>query len=138
MISVTLYLCVSLVPASSYLFSCENSNLIPILNSQGIPKILTQITIYAFPFVMLLPSIPVNFIVASSNLVQNRIMPKPLALFFCYIVPWFAAIPFQTQGLGTMMNYSGILFINIANFIIPFVIYLKTLRFRKAYNTSRC
>ncbi|KAJ3203791.1 hypothetical protein HDU67_009935 [Dinochytrium kinnereticum] len=71
LIAVTLYLSVGTITALAYPIP-SSGNIIPTLTQLGIPRVLTTSTCYAFAFVMLLPSIPVSFIVAENNLTQNK------------------------------------------------------------------
>ena len=137
LVSIILYIFVGIFPALSYDVD-SSGNIIPALSTHGIPKLLTAITCYAFSIVILLPSIPVNFIVAENNLTQNEILYKPVAIFFCKVLPWILAIPFQTgTSLSKFITWTGLLFVSPANFIIPFFIYLKCLKFRREYNEKR-
>jgi hypothetical protein len=54
----------------------SGGNLLPVLAKKGVPMVLTKISTYAFALIMLLPSIPVSFIVSNNNLVQNDVVPK--------------------------------------------------------------
>lgn len=56
----------------------NEGNILTILNSKGIPPILTKISVYAFTFFMLIPSIPVNMIIAKQNLSQTE---TPMCIF---------------------------------------------------------
>ncbi|KAI9349865.1 hypothetical protein DFJ73DRAFT_659666 [Zopfochytrium polystomum] len=136
-IAIILYTCVGLFPALGFPL-CNLSNILPALMTSGKPLILSKITAYMFSFVMLLPAIPVSFIVAESNLTQSKMMPRWAAIFCCYILPWFFVIPLQSGNtLTTFINWTGMLLLSPVNFIIPFIIYLKCLRFRREYNRSR-
>lgn len=116
----------------------SSGNLIPVLSTVGIPVILTKITTYLFPIVMLMPSIPVSFLVTEDNLVQNEVCGKRVAQFLAFIVPWFCAIPFLSgNGLFSFINWASLVFVSTANFIIPMVIYLRCLVFRRQYNLDR-
>jgi hypothetical protein len=51
------------------------------VNPNRIASVLTKLTVYAFAFVMLIPSIPVNLIISSENLVQNKVVSKGNSVF---------------------------------------------------------
>ncbi|KAJ3068665.1 hypothetical protein HDU98_008197 [Podochytrium sp. JEL0797] len=104
--------------------------------------VLNKIFCYMFTIVMLLPAIPMSFIVSENNLVQNFALPhrwqKFSVKFVCFLLPWILCIPMQTGSLlGNFMNWTGVLFVSPANFIIPFCIFLKCLHFRREYNEHR-
>jgi hypothetical protein len=54
----------------------SSGSALPDLTNSGIPVVLCRITVYAYSYVMLVTSIPVNFIVSFNNLVQNQVLPK--------------------------------------------------------------
>ncbi|KAI8611291.1 hypothetical protein BC830DRAFT_667701 [Chytriomyces sp. MP71] len=109
--------------------------------SQAHHVLINKITCYAFSIVMLLPAIPVSFIVSEQNIVHNFELGgwgKWGFKFVCFVLPWLLIIPMQTgSALGSFMNWTGVLLVSPANFVIPFVIYLKCLRFRREYNEHR-
>ncbi|KAJ3414034.1 hypothetical protein HDV05_007159 [Chytridiales sp. JEL 0842] len=137
LLAVTLYTILLLFPAFAYPLS-PSSSVLPVLTTQGIPLFLSRLTSYLFSMVMLLPSIPVSFVVCQNNLVQNGIMSNNWARVVCQILPWLLALPMLSgEILGTVINWTGLLFVSPANFVLPFVIYLKMVHFRKGYNSRR-
>ncbi|KAJ3028115.1 UNVERIFIED_CONTAM: hypothetical protein HDU68_002436 [Siphonaria sp. JEL0065] len=105
--------------------------------------VVNKVFCYLFSIVMLLPAIPVGFIVSEQNLSQNfDFSSTPLKKyglkFATFILPWLCCIPLQTgSALGVFINWTGVLLVSPANFVIPFVIYLKCLKFRHEYNEHR-
>ncbi|KAI9335488.1 hypothetical protein BDR26DRAFT_822498 [Obelidium mucronatum] len=104
--------------------------------------VVNKLFCYVFSIVMLLPAIPVSFIISEQNIGQNFNIDSPVkqwaVKFITFILPWLICIPMQTgTALGTFINWTGVLLISPANFVIPFVIYLKCLRFRREYNQHR-
>jgi len=54
-----------------------------------------------------------------------------LANLFAVVFPWVAAIPFMSGGaLNDLITWSSLAFGSVANFIIPFIIYIKACNFR--------
>lgn len=53
-----------------------SGTVLPDLMTQGVPVLLTKITVYMYSFVMLVTSIPVSCIVTYNNIVQNNVLPK--------------------------------------------------------------
>ncbi|KAJ3387124.1 hypothetical protein HDU84_001033 [Entophlyctis sp. JEL0112] len=99
---------------------------------------------YMFSIVMLLPAIPVSCLVSQENIEQNFRLSqyggtgKWILRIVCYALPWIVSIPLLTgNGLATFMNWTGVLCVLPANFILPFLIYLKCVAFRKVYNEKR-
>ncbi|KAJ3089061.1 hypothetical protein HK102_007302 [Quaeritorhiza haematococci] len=134
-----LYILIGLFPALAFrIDESAGGNVLPALTSRGIPTTLTKVTGYMFSLVMLLPSIPVSFVVAKNNLLQNELMGRRVATIVCYILPWVYSIPFQTgSSLGAFIAWTSLLFVSTTNFIIPLAIYLKCLVFRRDYNSNR-
>ncbi|KAJ3392069.1 hypothetical protein HDU92_008667 [Lobulomyces angularis] len=137
-ISIILYIMIGIFPALAYNFTSKNNNMITPISLYGVPVILSKITTYAFPIIMLLPSIPVSFLVTQNNLVQNELTSKRMGYFLSFILPWFVSIPFISGTLlGSFINWCGVIFVSSANFIIPILIFLRCLVFRKKYNSDR-
>ncbi|KAJ3023275.1 hypothetical protein HKX48_003726 [Thoreauomyces humboldtii] len=133
-IAVTFYMLVGLIPALGFTLDASGS-ILPALMRTGK---LNKTTAYMFSIVMLLPSIPVNFIVAQNNLVQNKVAGKRVGIILAHVLPWFFCIPLQTgQTMQAFISWTSLLFVSTANFIIPLLIYIKCLRFRREYNESR-
>ncbi|KAJ3323697.1 hypothetical protein HDV06_001427 [Boothiomyces sp. JEL0866] len=104
----------------------------------GKPVVLTAITVYAFGFVMLIPSIPVSLIISRENLVQNKVLSDKVASAVAFITPWIIAIPFLTgDNLQLFQVITSAVFVATSNFILPMLIYFKCVEFRKTYNTER-
>ncbi|KAI9204296.1 uncharacterized protein BJ171DRAFT_506875 [Polychytrium aggregatum] len=133
-ISFLTYIIVGLIPALAFSID-SNSNLLLVLNTRSL---IFRIASYLYVILVLISSIPVYIIVSYDNLMQNKVCSSPVAIVLCYIVPWLLAVPFLGgPWLSIITNWSSVLFVSIANMIIPFVIYLKAVSFRKAYNSKR-
>lgn len=136
-IATLLYIALGLFPALSYPLSNYQNNLIPTLTDLGVPSLISKITASAFPLILLLPSIPVSCIIANNNLVQAGV-PQMVSRGVSFVVPFIVALAVQnTCVLQSFQNWTGVMLVSPANFIIPFVIYLKCLKFRREYNQSR-
>lgn len=136
------------ISLSAFLVHCSNSvavgydnitnTVLPVIQAHGIPKVLSKLSVYMFAYVMLIPSIPVNMAISYDNLVQNKIASKPIAKFACYIVPIILCIPLQTGSiLVVFQTWTSLLFVSVANFIIPALVYFQCLYFRRMYNQDR-
>ncbi|KAJ3288464.1 hypothetical protein HDU79_004821 [Rhizoclosmatium sp. JEL0117] len=149
-IAILFFTLVGLFPALGFnnlrVFGLTGSsmNVITILTdpTQAHHLAVNKIFCYLFTTVMLLPAIPVSFIISEQNLSQNFRMEKlwqQLGLkLMVFVVPWLLVIPLQTGSvLASFINWTGVLLVSPANFVIPFVIYLKCLKFRRDYNEHR-
>lgn len=114
------------------------TGILTVISKSGVPKALSKATVYAFAFVMLIPSIPVMIIISKGNLTQNKVLSPRTATFFSLIIPILAVIPLQNGfGLLTFQTWTSLLLISPTNFIIPVIIYFKCLYFRRIYNQDR-
>ncbi|KAJ3347131.1 hypothetical protein HDU83_002380 [Entophlyctis luteolus] len=105
---------------------------------------VNKVFCYMFSIVMLLPAIPVSCLVSQENIEQNFRLAqygdagKWIVRVVCYVLPWIVSIPLLTGNvLATFMNWTGVLCVLPANFVLPFLIYLKCVAFRKVYNEKR-
>ncbi|KAI8912601.1 hypothetical protein EDD86DRAFT_178635, partial [Gorgonomyces haynaldii] len=129
LITVT-YVTAGMLLALSYDTS-NTDNILTLIQSFGKPTGLSKATVYAFAFVMLVPSIPVNMIISKNNLIQNSVLSNNLAIIVSYVLPWIVAIPLQTNTfLLPFQTWTSLIFVSCANFIIPVIIYFKCLFFR--------
>ncbi|KAG0245323.1 hypothetical protein BGX31_007521 [Mortierella sp. GBA43] len=110
----------------------DDSTLIQAINSAPNATTLSLITGYTFPIVALVTSIPVNTIVLRYNLIQSELCNKMGANVLACLLPWLVAIPCMTgSGLSTAVQWSSLLFVSAANFVIPFILYIFSQRFKK-------
>jgi hypothetical protein len=115
------------------------TNILPLIQSLGKPRILAKLSVYAFAFVMIIPAIPVNMIIAKENLVQNKLVSSTWASFLSYVMPVLICIPLQTGTyLLPFQTWTSVIFVATSNFVIPTFIYFKCLFFRRGYNENRC
>ncbi|CAG8749222.1 16191_t:CDS:2, partial [Racocetra persica] len=92
------------------------TNLITSIRKSELHNPFVDIISYLFPFA-LLAGIPVYAIVIRYNLTRSGICKE--------ILPWILAIPFQTGYLLNLFtNWTILVFICFANFIIPFWLYI--------------
>ncbi|KAM9967599.1 hypothetical protein ACTFIW_001683 [Dictyostelium discoideum] len=131
--STTVFVATGIFGALAFAHMPSSSDILSVINSHH-GNILTRISVYVFPFVVLASSIPVYSIVVRYNLMQNGLLPKWIANGVAVLLPWLIVIPFMTgDGLNYISNYSSIFFSSIANFIIPLLIYLKSIQFRRGH-----
>ncbi|KAJ3150949.1 hypothetical protein HK101_001923 [Irineochytrium annulatum] len=128
------YIAIGIIPAMAFIIP-GNSTLISVMSTTSTAN---RIFGYAFTLIILFPSIPVFMTIARANLKQNfNLMPYQSA-FLCFVLPILCAIPLQTGPYLTGLNVWGsLLFVSVANFIVPLLIYLKAIHFRKRYNQAR-
>jgi hypothetical protein len=109
----------------------QDSDILSVINESHYSDELSRILVYLFPLMVLATSIPVYSIIVRYNLLQNNVVPKAWANIFAVVIPWAVAIPFMQGGaLNLLINWSSLFFASMANFIIPFVIYMKASDFR--------
>jgi hypothetical protein len=79
-----------------------------------------HITVYLFPVVAFLSSIPVFAIIIRYNLLQNRICGKALANFVAVVLPWLISLPFYSGNrLSLVITWSSLFANGIINYVVP-------------------
>lgn len=108
----------------------DDSDILSVINSSKYSNLLTQVLVYLFPIMILATTIPVFSIIVRYNLLQSKINKKG-ANFLAVVLPWLVVIPFLTgSGLNNVLNWGTLLFTSVANFVIPFAIYIKAFTFQ--------
>jgi len=117
------------IGALSFTFPSDG-DILSVINASTYSNLFTRILVFLFPLMVLATTIPVFCIVVRYNLLQSNV-PKIWANFFAVVLPWLVAIPFLTgDGLNYILNWGTLFFTSIANFIIPFVVYLQACKFK--------
>ncbi|CAG8818153.1 24257_t:CDS:2, partial [Gigaspora margarita] len=99
------------------------ANLITSIRKSELHNSFIGIMNYLFPLV-LLAGIPVYAIVIRYNIVRSEACKDKNIAVFLTLLPWTLAIPFQTGYLLNLFtNWTVLVFICSANFIIPFWLY---------------
>eukprot|EP01132_Coremiostelium_polycephalum_P003307 gene3307-4142_t len=130
--STTVFIMIGLFGALSFGAMSSSSDILSVINGSSEANIFSKISVYIFPFVVLASSIPVYSIIVRYNLMQNDLLPKWIANMVAVVLPWIIVIPFMTgDGLNKISNWSSLFFSSIANFIIPLLIYLRSVQFRR-------
>ncbi|KAJ8322917.1 hypothetical protein QVD99_007399 [Batrachochytrium dendrobatidis] len=135
--STAYYICIGVLCGLGFPLD-ESGNLLHSLLLVGKPELVATISIGVFAYVMLLPSVPVSFMVSRDNLVQNEVMSKQSASFLSFVLPWILLIPLQTGVvIYDFQTWMSLFFTATANFVIPFLMYFKCVEFRRNYNKKR-
>lgn len=115
--------------------SNDSNNSLQALIQLGSPTWLCKASVAVYAYMMLLPSVPVNFIVSFQNLTQNKVMGRKSAYVVAFIVPILVCIPLQTRNyLFLFLTWSSLIFNSSVNFILPLVIYIKSVAFRRSFH----
>ncbi|KAG0281678.1 hypothetical protein BGZ95_000531 [Linnemannia exigua] len=129
-IMTTLFVLVSVLGGMAYAIP-ENSSMIQAINSSPDVTTLSQIAGYTFPIAALVTSIPINMIVLRYNLVQSKTCQRGWADVLAGGLPWLVAIPCMTgSGLSKAVEWSSLFLVSSANFVIPFVLYIYSKKYR--------
>ncbi|KAG0215659.1 hypothetical protein BGX28_008905 [Mortierella sp. GBA30] len=126
-----LFLLISILGGMAYDIPAD-STLIQAINSSPDVTVLSQIAGYTFPIVALITSIPVNMIVVRYNLIQSGTCRKNWANVLSCGLPWIFALPGMTGSvLATVVDWSSLFLVSGANFVIPFVLYICSKRYKE-------
>jgi hypothetical protein len=111
-----------------------NSNILDVLisdaNSVGhVMRIIVHVSVYLFPIVVLLSSIPVYSIIIRYNLIESGLCGKNWANVWAVLFPWVFSVPFYTgSGLSNIISWVGLFVNGFINFVIPLLFYIIALR----------
>jgi hypothetical protein len=113
-----------------------NGDILSVINNSKESNAFDRVLVYLFPLMVLATTIPVFSIIVRYNLLQNKVFPKGISNFVAVVLPWLVVIPFLTgDGLNNILNWGTLVFSSVANFIIPFVVYLRAAKFRDRAST---
>lgn len=87
---------------------------------------VVKASVFVFPIVAGTLSIPVFSIVMKYNMIMNGFSPRVGALWGV-VSPWVIAFPLiNMPGLvGMCINLAALIFVSIANFIVPLLVYME-------------
>jgi len=130
--STVIFVIIGVFGALAFSNMSAASDILSLINTSSKSNVFFRFSVYLFPFIVLASTIPVFSIVVRYNLLQGNFCSKPVANFFAVILPWIIVIPFQTgEWLNKISNWSSLFFNSIANFIIPFALYIQAHKFKK-------
>lgn len=86
---------------------------------------LMHFSVYLFPIVAILSSIPVFSIVVKYNCLENGMSPK-FSFFWGIIFPWLVAAPllYQPGALAQVITFSSLFFVSFTDFLVPWCLYI--------------
>jgi len=94
--------------------------------------VFTRIDTYLFSIFIIAPGIPVYSISTRYNLYVGEVCGKKMAYFWGVIFPWILGFTFTGSSLfADLVNWSGLIFTGVINFIVPLVLYYKAYAQRK-------
>eukprot|EP00039_Didymoeca_costata_P013080 m.193963 g.193963 ORF g.193963 m.193963 type:complete len:557 (+) comp15670_c0_seq5:103-1773(+) len=86
---------------------------------------LLEASVYLFPIVAVLSSIPVFSIVIKYNCIENG-LSKRFSIFWGVLFPWLVSIPllYQPNALNQIINLSSLFFVSFTDFIVPWCLFI--------------
>jgi len=126
-------------------FNCPNDLMQLLSQSQTAPfpsssaaAALFKVSVYSFPIVATVSSIPVFSIVIKYNLIENGFSDK-VGFLWGVLFPWLAALPliYQPNMLAQFVNISSLIFVSFTDFIVPFALYIVLMREQRRDDRSR-
>jgi len=87
---------------------------------------LLKASVYMFPIVAVVSSIPVFSIVIKYNLVENGYTDSA-GFFWGVLFPWLIAFPllYMPNVLAQFVNFTSLIFVSFTDFIVPFSLYVE-------------
>mmetsp|Transcript_37047 Transcript_37047/g.95672 ORF Transcript_37047/g.95672 Transcript_37047/m.95672 type:complete len:189 (+) Transcript_37047:1138-1704(+) len=85
---------------------------------------ILSVSVYAFPIVAVVSSIPVFSIVVKYNMIEAG-SSRTMATFMGVVLPWVVAFPLleMPNALGQLVNFTSLFFVSFTDFIVPVVLY---------------
>eukprot|EP00730_Choanoeca_flexa_P018279 TRINITY_DN8881_c0_g1_i1.p1 TRINITY_DN8881_c0_g1~~TRINITY_DN8881_c0_g1_i1.p1 ORF type:complete len:563 (+),score=76.04 TRINITY_DN8881_c0_g1_i1:157-1845(+) len=85
----------------------------PVLRNNHAANIVMQLSVYLFPIVAVLSSIPVFSIVIKYNMVENG-FSHAFSFFWGVVFPWLVALPllYQPDALNQFITFSSLIFVS--------------------------
>eukprot|EP01083_Nonionella_stella_P089358 249341_1 len=124
-----LFCVIGIIGAMSFNYedlSNDNQSLFTVIDDFG--GRMGQISVYLYPIIQNITSIPVFCIIIRYNL-QNSGLTKYGANFISIIVPWLLCIPlFTGSGFTNLCDFTGIVLASLVNFILPPYLYLLSIK----------
>lgn len=106
--------------------SNDNQSLFTVIDDFG--GVIGQISVYLYPIIQNITSIPVFCIIIRYNL-QNSGLTKYVSNFISVLLPWILAIPlFTGSGFTNLCDFTGIVLGSFVNFILPPYLYLLSIK----------
>lgn len=115
-------------------FNCPNDmlqlltdeNLIPSSWSGPFAKVVLKTSVFLFPVVAVVSSIPVFSIVIKYNMIENN-FSKTTAFLWGVVFPWLIGFPllYMPNVLGQFVNFTSLIFVSFTDFIVPWALYVK-------------
>lgn len=101
----------------------------------NVMQVIVSISVYLFPIVVLLSSIPIYSIIIRYNLLQSGLCGKFWANVFAVLFPWVVSVPFYTgSGLINIISWVGLFVNGFINFVIPLLFYILAICRREKNN----
>eukprot|EP01052_Picozoa_sp_SAG31_P007967 SAG31_NODE_391_length_16344_cov_15.753339_9_plen_664_part_00 len=90
---------------------------------------LMKATVFIFPVVAIVSSIPVFSIVIKYNCIESGWSPR-WAFVWGVLGPWIISIPllYMPNALNQVINFSSLIFVSFTDFVVPWGLYVVTLR----------
>jgi hypothetical protein len=110
----------------------NNNDILDVINTKSrgeVLKVIAEVSVYVFPIVVLLSSIPVYSIIIRYNLIESGLCGKHWANVWAVLFPWAVSVPFYTgSGLSNIIGWVGLFVNGVINFIIPLILYIFAIR----------
>eukprot|EP00746_Dinoflagellata_sp_MGD_P076324 gnl/MRDRNA2_/MRDRNA2_30737_c0_seq1.p1 gnl/MRDRNA2_/MRDRNA2_30737_c0~~gnl/MRDRNA2_/MRDRNA2_30737_c0_seq1.p1 ORF type:complete len:521 (-),score=65.24 gnl/MRDRNA2_/MRDRNA2_30737_c0_seq1:100-1662(-) len=116
-------------------FNCPNDLMQTLTNVQTTPSswrtnptanFILHFSVYLFPIVAVLSSIPVFSIVIKYNVIENGFSAR-FGFLWGVVFPWVAAFPllYMPDAINQFVNFTSLIVVTFTDFIIPYALYIK-------------
>jgi len=115
-------------------FNCANdvlqvitdSPLTPAAWQSGVGRFVLKASVFLFPIVAVVSSIPIFSIVIKYNMIENG-FSQPVSFFWGVLFPWLVGFPllYMPNILSQFINFTSLVFVSFTDFIVPWALYIK-------------
>lgn len=102
---------------------------VPSLLKHAWIKFAMKLSVYLFPIVATVSSIPVFSIVIKYNCLENG-WSKGLSSAWGVLFPWIISIPllYQPDAVASFINFTSLFFVSFTDFVVPWCLYILMAR----------
>lgn len=100
--------------------------------SGAFTDLLLRVSVYIFPVVAVVSSIPVFSIVIKYNMIENG-FSRTTGFVWAVLFPWTVGFPllYMPNVLAQFVNFTSLIFVTFTDFVVPLALYINLQRRRR-------
>jgi len=101
-------------------------------------RFVSKISGYIFTIAVIMSGIPATILILKANLIQANLASEKVASFAVYTLPICIAAVLQSgNAITSFTNFTSLTFGAVANLILPFIVFLASVEFRRKYDVEK-